>query len=149
MDCGSNGRSCTTHDVCGCDVKVNDKLLCEWGIQVIKQGSKHRIEEVINVHRIGINGLKSCQIGFLPVVLLAQHSPTRFNGLVLRIKNDLRISLNSHERARSKYFSGVLNCEIVRDNPKYNGQCILLGDACNVSTYNYINTSSLLLSPML
>jgi hypothetical protein len=64
--------------------------------------------------------------------LFARFQPKAFHGMVLRVIEDLRVSTNSHERARSYHFHGMVKCEVVNE-PKYCGKTILEGEPCDVS----------------
>ena len=132
VDSELNGRSCSTHPCCGHTIVVGDKLVCNWGVAVTpkkwqlktllkKNATEEEIEEHVKVHKIDNNGLATCHVGYLPKRLFKQYTATSFHLMYLRIKEDLRVSENQHERSRSGRFLGIVLCEVIRDNPKYNG----------------------------
>ena len=133
LSSNTNGRSCTAHSCCGDIVFVNSKLLLEWSVQEIKRNTKARIEEVIKAWKIADDGMPCCHVGYVSVSMLSNYNPTSFEGLFLRVKRDLRISDNSHERQRSRFYNGIVECEVIKNNPRYNGHCPFKQDPCDVS----------------
>jgi hypothetical protein len=129
----THGRSCDVHMCCGHHVGVNDKLVCIWQVQQIDERTNAALEEVVQVHKIGRDGLVTCHVGYLPKRLFCKHGSKRFDLMFLKVKHDLRCSDNSHERQRSHRNYGMVLCDIIRDNDKYNSHNPFEGDPCDVS----------------
>ena len=99
----------------------------------MKRGVKSKIEEVAKAWKIGDDGLPSCHVGYIAVAMLSQHLPKQFDGIFLRVKRDLRISESCHERQRSHFYQGIIECEVINDNPRYDGHLIFERDPCDIS----------------
>jgi hypothetical protein len=112
---------------------VYDKLVCQYVVLPI--GPNSSLEEVVQVHKVGYDGLICCHVGFAPRRLFPRFPPKLFEGMVLRVVEDLRVSRNTHERARSHHFHGIVKCEVVNDD-RYSGRDILDGEPCDVSFRN-------------
>jgi hypothetical protein len=134
----THGRSCNDHMCCGHHVGVNDKLVCIWQVQQIDERPNAPLEEVIQVHKIGRDGLVTCHVGYLPKRLFCKHGSHRFDLMYLKVKHDLRCSDNSHERQRSHRNHGVVLCDIIKDNVKYNSHNPFQGDPCDVSVHEEV-----------
>jgi hypothetical protein len=133
LEKNTDGRNCVQHACCGTFVAVNDKLICTWQIQSFDPVGTPSAEEVVQVHKIGRDGLVSCHVGYLPKRLFVKYGAKRFDLMYLRVTDDLRTSVNSHERSRSKRYYGVVNCQIIRDNERYNNRNPFEGEPCDVS----------------
>jgi hypothetical protein len=131
VDSELNGRSCSAHPCCGHTIVVGDKLVCTWGVAVapkrwqlkttLKKSPEEEIEEHVKVHKLDSNGLATCHVGYLTKRLFKQYPAPSFDLMFLRVKTDFRVSDNQHERSRSGRFLGIVLCEVIRDNPRYNG----------------------------
>ena len=129
---------CSLHSIgCGSAVIVGDKLVCKWEVQEIVEGYP---EEVVQVHKLSYNdGLPMCHVGYLPKRMFAKHDPKWFDLLFLRVVHDYRDSDSSHERSRSYCWHGLILCEIIKDNNRYNGRNPFDGESCDVSVNNHNN----------
>jgi hypothetical protein len=133
IDSETHGRSCTAHLCCGHNVKVGDILFCSWQIQLIDDEDdleNAEPEEVIQVHKVDMDGHAYCHVGYLAKRVFRKYGPKQFDKMFLRVKVDYRISDNSHERCRSHHYHGMALCSIIRDDNRFNGKNPLEGDAC-------------------
>jgi hypothetical protein len=152
VDSEINGRSCSLHPCCGHSLYIGDKLVCSWGVASapkrwqlktsLKKTNDEEIEEYVKVFKVGTDGLASCHVGFLPRRLFRNYPAPSFDLMFLRIKEDYRISENQHERSRSGRFLGIVLCEVIRNNTKYNGHNPFDNDPCDVSLDNTTNQVS-------
>jgi hypothetical protein len=143
VDSELNGRSCSLHPCCGHTILIGDKLVCSWGVAAapkqwqlktaLKKVPEEELEEHVKVYKIGTDGLASCHVGYLPRRLFKSNPAPSFDLMYLRVKLDYRISNNQHERSRSSRFLGIVLCEVIRNNPKYNGHNPFDNDPCDVS----------------
>jgi hypothetical protein len=109
---------------------LRDKLVCRFFVVPI--GPNEALEAVVQVHKVGFDGLLCCHVGYVPRRLFPRYQPKLFNGMVLRVVDDLRVSNNTHERARSYHFHGIVKCEVVNET-RYCGESIINGLPCDVS----------------
>jgi hypothetical protein len=143
VDSELNGRSCSLHPCCGHTILIGDKLVCSWGVSTapkrwqqktpLKKVPEEELEEHVKVFKVGTDGLASCHVGYLPRRLFKANPAPSFDLMFLRVKLDYRISDNQHERSRSGRFLGIVLCEVIRNNPKYNGHNPFDNDPCDVS----------------
>jgi hypothetical protein len=126
----THGRLCNNHLCCGHHVGVNDKLVCLWQVQQIYERPNAQLEEVIQVHKIGRDGLVTCHVGYLPKQLFCTHGSHRFDRMFLKVKHDLRCSNNAHERQRSHRNHGLVLCHIIKDDVKNTIHTILSKAIC-------------------
>jgi hypothetical protein len=143
VDCGLGGRSCNQHMCCGHSIQIGDKLVCKWNVGIVPQKWRAKpppneegvveMEEQVKVYKLIEDGLVSCQIGYLPRRLFKQKAALLFDLSYLRVTEDLRLSYSKHERTRSTRFLGIVSCQVIYNNPNYNGHNPFEGDSCNVS----------------
>jgi hypothetical protein len=122
VDSGLNGRHCENHTVCGHFVKANDYLYCKWAVQKFDLGE---IESCVQVHKLAADGHISCHVGYLPRRLVRasrdkadgeKDGGKSYDGLWLKVAQDLRLSDNSAERARSHRNYGIVYCHVAKDD---------------------------------
>jgi hypothetical protein len=131
LEINEDGRSCEQHLCCGRSVFQNDKLICSWHVEPTEDED---LDEVVKVHKIGTDGFVTCHVGYLPKRMFVKYGGAKkFDLMYLRVTDDLRVSENKHERSRSKRYYGVVNCAIIRNNPRYVGKNPFEGDPCDVS----------------
>lgn len=125
VDNESDGRSCTSHAICGHFVTINSILVCKWAVQEFGEGP----EECVQVWRVSPqDGLANCHVGYIPRRYFKRNTPKEFENLVLEVSEDLRISDNSHERQRSHRNYGLVVCNIIRGNPHFEGKRVFEGE---------------------
>ena len=78
--------------------------------------------------------MADCHIGYIPRRYFYRFSPKAFDLLFLCVVTDYRISNNKHECMRSKHNYGLLLCEVIHNNPKYNSYNPLENEPCEVSS---------------
>jgi hypothetical protein len=98
-----------------------------------KKTNVEEIEEHVKVFKVGTDGFATCHVGFLPRRLFQNYPAPSFDLMFLWIKEDYRISENQHERSQSSRFLGIVLCEVIHNNPKYNGHNPFDNDACDAS----------------
>jgi hypothetical protein len=126
------GRFCTTHQTCGDSVVVSNKLYCVWKVQPNNDNPK-LMEEVVKVYKIDDDGLARCHVGYLPRRYFHRFNPLWFDEMYLRVKEDLRLSSNNQELSRSVKNCGIVVCEIIKNNLRYNSYNPL-EEPCEVSS---------------
>lgn len=123
VSCNGGTRSCTAHHTCGDAVVVSDKLYCSWEIQPM-EADPNENEEVVKVFKIETDesgrGLATCHVGYIPRWYFFRFNPVMFDQMYLRVKEDLRLSNNKQELNRSVKNYGILVCEIIRNDFRYN-----------------------------
>lgn len=129
VDNGEHGRSCVSHIVCGHFVKADNILVTKWAVQDFGDG----MEQCYQVWKVAMDGLCQCHIGYLPRRVFVKKPDRYFDQVVLQVIDDLRISENRTERARSNRNYGMLFCKVVSDNPNYSGRNIFDGEAFDMS----------------
>jgi hypothetical protein len=87
-------------------------------------------QDVVKVYKIERERMANCHVGYLPKRLFKKPGAHKFDAIFLRVMADLRISENKSDRARSHRSYGMVTCEVIRDNPRYNGKKPLEGDPC-------------------
>jgi hypothetical protein len=123
VDNGSNGRNCEHHSVCGHFVMAGDFLFCKWAIQKFDDDTP---ESCVQVHKLADDGHVGCHVGYLPRRLIRasrvstdgkkkKDGGKKYDGLWLKVINDLRLSDNVSERARSHRNYGMVYCHVVDD----------------------------------
>jgi len=133
VDVGDSGRSCTTHMACGHYVQVSNILIAKWCVQDFGNG----LEQCYQVWKIGQDGLPTCHVGYLPKRLFSKKPDKYFDGIVLRVAEDLRVSENSAERQRSHRNHGLVYCIVENNNPCYAaGIRVFEGEAFDMSSAN-------------
>ncbi len=130
LEKSDSGRSCTLHLCCGQYIRTNDKLVCQWCVQSLNGNVP---ESVVQVWSLNNDGLPGCHVGYLPKRYFKKFGCERFHLMYLRVKLDYRGSENQCERSRSNHNGGMALCEIIRNNPNYNGRDPFNGDPCDVS----------------
>jgi hypothetical protein len=92
------------------------------------------LEEVIKVYKVSKDGTAGCHVGYLPRRYFKKHGAKKFDHVFLRVVTDLRQSANSLDRARSHRHHGMVVCQQIKNNSRYNGKKPLDGDPCNCSS---------------
>jgi hypothetical protein len=122
VDSGSHGRHCENHTVCGHFVKANDYLCCKWAVQKFDSGE---LESCVQVHKLAADGHICCHVGYLPRRLVKasrdkddgeKDGGKRYDGMWLKVIQDLRLSDNSAERSRSHRNFGIVYCHVAKDD---------------------------------
>lgn len=129
VDKGDNGQSCDSHIVCGHFVKQDNILVTKWAVQDFGDGT----EQCYQVWKVAMDGLTQCHIGYLPRRVFVKKPDRYYDSVVLQVVEDLRISENRTERARSNRNYGMLFCKVVTNNPHYCGRNIFQGEAFDMS----------------
>lgn len=130
LENSEDGRSCEQHDCCGQFIRKNDKLVCQWAMQCINSNTPQAVVRVFSLHN---DGLQGCHVGYIPKRYFPKFGVELFNLMYLRVITDYRYSDNKMERHRSHYNYGMVLCEIIKNNEKYNGHDPFNGDACDIS----------------
>lgn len=139
VDMGDNGRSCANHNVCGHFVGPKDILVTKWAI--MKFGEAR--EECYPVWKISRDdGLPQCLVGFLPRRVFVKKPLKYFDHVVLRVVEDLRVSENKTERARSHRNYGVLYCKIIHEDERYIGKRVFDGESFDMTQEEERNLSA-------
>jgi hypothetical protein len=120
VDNGMNERNCTQHPICGHLVKEGDKLFCKWEVQKFEEDEEP--QGCIQVFKVGLDGLATCHVGYLPKRLLKKEQGKVYHNAWLRVIQDYRLSDNSSERQRSHRNYGLLYCHVINNNPRYCGK---------------------------
>ncbi|RKP16372.1 hypothetical protein ROZALSC1DRAFT_25357 [Rozella allomycis CSF55] len=60
---GSNGRSCSEHEVCGNSLEINQILVCEYTI-ILSERTPRTLEEAVVVRTV-VDGAPTCKVGYL------------------------------------------------------------------------------------
>jgi hypothetical protein len=94
------------------------------------------LEEVIKVYKVSKDGTAGCHVGYLPRRYFKKHGAKKFDHVFLRVVTNLCQSVNSLDIARSHRDHGVVVCQQIKNNPRYNGKKPLDGDPCNSSSSN-------------
>jgi hypothetical protein len=122
VDSGSHGCHCENHTVCGHFVKANDYLYCKWAVQKFDSGE---LESCVQVHKLAADGHICCHVGYLPRHLVKasrdkgdgqKDGGKRYDGMWLKVIQDLHLSDNSAERARSHRNFGIVYCHVAKDD---------------------------------
>lgn len=105
-DAGDNGRNCTSHEVCGTHIRLDDLIIFRWEVVPIEGD----LEEVVKAYLIR-DGTQGCHIGFLPRRLLKQKD--KYVNKMATIVEDLRCSENAQKRRRSNRNKGIVYCTML------------------------------------
>lgn len=118
-----HGRHCVSHMCCGHHVEAGDILVCEWGADDFRG----YIEPCVKVSKVADDGLICCHVGYLQKRLIAKSTSLNldFNGLVLRVVDDLRLSESAAKRARSHRAGGMAYCHAIYDDPNLDGRALI------------------------
>jgi hypothetical protein len=91
------------------------------------------LEEQVKVYKLSAVGIPLYHVGYLARRLFKQQSAKSLDLTFLRAKEDLRLSMNAHERGRSNRMLGIVVCKVIRNNTNYNGHNPFKNDNCEVS----------------
>ncbi|ETV70128.1 hypothetical protein H257_14288 [Aphanomyces astaci] len=111
---GEGTRSCTSHEVCGNSLSVDDVVVfrCE-----VVWGHGDQLQEAIKVYKIvGVEQL--CHIGFLPRRLLT--CKTKFANKLAVVVEDYRVALSVSKRNRSDRCHGIVKAVLMEHVEEYN-----------------------------
>jgi len=125
VNCGDGTRSCATHEVCGHfldlgmllflvkEVQENDHPR-ESTVEIPQeQPHSHHLQVVVKAYRIAPDGKPMCHVGFLPRRLLRGDHYKLYVDRFVVVKEDLRLSENSHARKRSHWNCGIVRCKLL------------------------------------
>ena len=134
LDNDENGCSCTAHPICGHWVNVGDILVCKWDVDVFRKDQAP--EAVVKVFKVSLDdGLVACHVGYLPKRLLKRDSGKRFDGMVLEVIEDLRLSDSKLTRLRSHQNYGMVYCHDVSTHDSFIGKDPFKGEAFDFEKY--------------
>ncbi|KAE9293091.1 hypothetical protein PR003_g24591, partial [Phytophthora rubi] len=91
-DVGDGGRSCTTHEICGTELKVDDVIVFRAEVVAVEGEG---LEHVVKAHVVRL-GAQLCHVGFLPRRLLRMKDA--YANRMAIVVEDLRKSDNSQKR---------------------------------------------------
>jgi hypothetical protein len=92
------------------------------------------MEEVVKVHKVALDGINGCHIGFLPQQYFKKHGAHKFDHLFLFVVPDQCKSPNTLDRSQSHRNHSMVICDIIKSNPRNNGKRPLDGDPCICSS---------------
>jgi hypothetical protein len=123
VDNGSHGCHCEHHGICGHFVKAEDFLFCKWAVQKFDDAP----ESCIKVFKLATDGHAGCHVGYLPRCLIkssknkdgTKDEGKGYDGVWLKVVQNLRLSDNSAERSRSHQNFGIAYCHVVHDEWLY------------------------------
>ena len=114
---GAGTRTCTTHEVCGESILLNDVVVFRLEVvhsySAMFDGSDAEQEglcEVLKVYRI-VGTEQRCHVGFLPQRYLKRK--TIFNGKTALITEDYRTTYSKSRRERSNRHKGVVKAVLL------------------------------------